>query len=127
MSAIELIRAIEGVIPQGAGGVRAPFFTNLQTPTRPAAGNGNTASGSGNWPDFGERLKRIYGTRVVAGSESVISDARRLVMKACFDRAIILKLYVQEARASMPFASRTRARLHTSSRHNGQSINLPLF
>ena len=40
------------------------------------AGNGNGASGSGNWPDFGARLKRIYGNKVVADSEAVISYAR---------------------------------------------------
>ena len=42
------------------------------------AGNGSGASAvdSGNWPDFGARLKRIYGNKVVADSEAVISYAR---------------------------------------------------
>jgi hypothetical protein len=50
----------------------------LERPAAPAAGNANgaSASGSGNWPDFGARLKRIYGDKVVAESEAVISYVR---------------------------------------------------
>ncbi|MHB8521148.1 MAG: hypothetical protein ACYDH9_10370 [Limisphaerales bacterium] len=52
------------------------LFHELETPTVPAAGNGASASGFGNWPDFGARLKRIYGNKVVADSEAVLSYAR---------------------------------------------------
>jgi hypothetical protein len=54
------------------------LFRELESPTVPVAGNGSgaSASGSGNWPDFGARLKRIYGNKVVADSEAVISYAR---------------------------------------------------
>ena len=45
-------------------------------PTLPAAGNGNGVSGSANWPDFGVRLRRIYGNKVAADSEGVLSYAR---------------------------------------------------
>lgn len=56
----------------------ARLFHELETGTIPAAGDakGNGASGSGNWPDFGARLKRIYGDKVAADSEAVISYAR---------------------------------------------------
>jgi hypothetical protein len=54
------------------------LFRELETPTAPVVGNGNgaSASGSDNWPDFGARLKRIYGNKVVADSEAVLSYAR---------------------------------------------------
>jgi hypothetical protein len=52
------------------------LFRNLETPAVPADGNGKGVSGSGNWPDFGARLKRIYGDKVAADSEAVISYAR---------------------------------------------------
>lgn len=54
----------------------ARLFHELEKPTGPSAGNGNSASSSGDWPDFGGRLKRIYGNKVVADSEAVISYAR---------------------------------------------------
>jgi len=56
----------------------ARLFHELETPTVPLVGNGNgaSASGSSNWPDFAARLKRIYGNKVVADSEAVISYAR---------------------------------------------------
>jgi hypothetical protein len=54
----------------------ARLFHELETPTVPGAGRANGASGAGNWPDFGARLKRIYGDKVVPESEAVISYAR---------------------------------------------------
>jgi len=72
-----LIRLINKL--KGLAGEREAFarlFHELEKPTVPAAGNGNGESGSGNWPDFGVRLKHIYGNKVVADSVAVISDAR---------------------------------------------------
>jgi len=53
----------------------ARLFHEMKSPTLPVTGNGNgpSASVSGNWPDFGTRLKRIYWNEVVAGSQAVFS------------------------------------------------------
>ena len=75
MSATELIEQLKG-LPAKERQAFARLFLELEKPTGPAAGNGTSASDSGNWPDFGARLKRIYGDRVVADSEAVISYAR---------------------------------------------------
>ena len=75
MSASELIEQLKALSPSDREAF-ARLFHELETPTVPAAGNGNGASGSGNWPDFGARLKRIYGSKVVADSKAVISYAR---------------------------------------------------
>jgi len=77
MSATELIEQFKA-LSAGEREAFARFFHELETPTDPATGNGNgaSASGFGNWPDFGARLKRIYGNKVVADSEAVISYGR---------------------------------------------------
>ena len=77
MSATELIEQLKALSAREREAF-ARLFHELEKPTVPAAGNGNGAStsGSGNWPDFGARLKRIYGNKVVADSEAVISYAR---------------------------------------------------
>ncbi|MGA2436749.1 MAG: hypothetical protein ABSG25_15850 [Bryobacteraceae bacterium] len=77
MSATELIEQLKA-LPARERKAFARLFHELETPHVPAAGKGNgaPASGSGNWPDFGARLKRIYGNKVVADSEAVISYAR---------------------------------------------------
>jgi hypothetical protein len=75
MSASELIEQLKALSPREREAF-ARLFHELETPTGPAGGNGNGASSSGNWPDFGARLKRIYGNKVVADSEAVISYAR---------------------------------------------------
>jgi hypothetical protein len=75
MSVTELIEQLKA-LPAGDREAFARLFHQLERPTVPTAGNGNSASGSGNWPDFGARLKRIYGNKVVADSEAVISYAR---------------------------------------------------
>ena len=77
MSATELIEQLKALSAREREAF-ARLFHELDTPTVPMAGNGNgaSASGSGNWPDFGARLKRIYGNKVVADSEAVISYAR---------------------------------------------------
>ena len=77
MSVTELIEQLKA-LSAGEREAFARLFHELETPTVPVAGNGNGASASspGNWPDFGARLKRIYGNKVVADSEAVISYAR---------------------------------------------------
>jgi hypothetical protein len=77
MSATELIEQLKALSAREREAF-VRLFHELETPTVPVAGNGNgaPASGSGNWPDFGARLKRIYGNKVVADSEAVISYAR---------------------------------------------------
>lgn len=79
MSATELIEQLKALSAKERDAF-ARLFRELEKPTVSAAGNGNgngaSAPGSGNWPDFGARLKRIYGNKVVADSEAVISYAR---------------------------------------------------
>jgi hypothetical protein len=52
------------------------LFRSLEAAAVPAEGNGKSVSVSGNWSDFGARLKRIYGDKITAESEAVISYAR---------------------------------------------------
>lgn len=75
MSATELIEQLKALSAKEREAF-ARLFHELQKPAGPAAGNGNTPPGSANWPDFGARLKHIYGNKVVADSEAVISYAR---------------------------------------------------
>ena len=77
MSATELIEQLKALSAREREAF-ARLFHELETPTVPGAGNGNGASacGAGNWPDFGARLKRIYANKVVADSEAVISYGR---------------------------------------------------
>ena len=77
MSATELIKQLKA-LPAREREAFARLFHELETPTVPVVGNGNgaSASGPGNWPDFGARLKRIYGSKVVADSGAVLSYAR---------------------------------------------------
>jgi hypothetical protein len=75
MSATELIEQLKA-LPARERKVFKRLFRELETSATPPHGNGNGVSGSGNWPDFGARLKRIYRDKVVADSEAVISYAR---------------------------------------------------
>ena len=77
MSATELIEQLKALSAKERDAFER-LFRELERPTVQTAGNGNGASapGSGKWPDFGARLKRIYGDKVVADSEAVISYAR---------------------------------------------------
>jgi hypothetical protein len=63
-------------LPAGEREAFTRLLRELETPTIPAEGDGHCLSGSGNWPDFGARLRRIYGEKVAAESETVISYAR---------------------------------------------------
>ncbi len=77
MSVTELIEQLKALSAREREAF-ARLFRELESPTVPVAGNGSGASAvdSGNWPDFGARLKRSYGNKVVADSEAVISYAR---------------------------------------------------
>lgn len=75
MSATELIEQLKA-LPAREREAFARLFHELETPTVPATGNG--VPGSGNWPDFGARLKGIYGNKVVADSEAVVSLMARM-------------------------------------------------
>lgn len=65
MSATELIEQLKALSAKEREAF-ARLFRELERPTSPSAVNGNSVSSSGNWPDFGARLKRIYGNKVVA-------------------------------------------------------------
>ncbi len=77
MSVAELIEQLKALSAREREAF-ARLFDELKTPAVPGAGNGSGVSGSGSdsWPDFGARLKRIYGNKVVANSEAVIDYAR---------------------------------------------------
>jgi hypothetical protein len=75
MSATELIEQLKALSAQEREAF-ARLFRELEKPIVDTAGNGASSPGSGNWPDFDARLKRIYGNKVVADSEAVISYAR---------------------------------------------------
>ena len=75
MSASELIKKVKA-LPAREREAFARLFRRLQKRIVPAVRNGNGVSRSANWPDFGARLKRIYGDKVAADSEGVVSYAR---------------------------------------------------
>lgn len=51
-------------------------FHELERSAATVDGKGNGGASPASWPDFGARLKRIYGDKVVADSKAVISSAR---------------------------------------------------
>ena len=75
MSTTELIEQLKA-LPASEREAFARLFHEVEKSTVPAPCHGNGAPGAGHWPDFGARHKRIYGNKVVADSESVISLAR---------------------------------------------------
>jgi hypothetical protein len=75
MSASELIEQLKA-LPAEDREVFMRLLRELETPSAPAASEGAGAPAAGDWPDFGARLRRIYGNKVVAGSEAVISYGR---------------------------------------------------
>lgn len=70
MSATELIKQVAALPPQE----RTRFEELLR-----AMENGNSTSGSAShrtWPDFGQRLRSIYGDRVAPDSQAIIDYGR---------------------------------------------------
>jgi hypothetical protein len=75
MSAIELIEQLKA-LPAHEQADFARLFRHLQEQSPGAAPGGVQKAASRRWPDFTLRLQRIYGRRVVADSETVISYGR---------------------------------------------------
>lgn len=75
MKAAELIEQIKTLSPEERDSF-ARLFRELEKPTIQRESSGNGASGPAKWADFGERLKRIYGNKVIADSQPVISYGR---------------------------------------------------
>ena len=75
MSASELIQQWKA-LPATERDAFSRLFQELKTLTPQAETCSEASAGAGNWPDFGDRLKRIYGNRVVADSDEASSHAR---------------------------------------------------
>ncbi len=75
MSAIELIEQLKA-LPAREQADLAELFRQMQEQSRGAQGGSRQSAASREWPDFMSRLRRIYGGRVVAVSETVVSYGR---------------------------------------------------
>jgi hypothetical protein len=75
VSATEIIQQLKA-LPASEREVFARLFREMETAIVPPPENKDGVSGSNDWPDFGARLKQIYGDKVVVDSEAVISYAR---------------------------------------------------
>ncbi len=77
MSATELIEQLKA-LPAGEREAFARLFHELAGAASPETESSEPALGlnSGDGPDFGARLKRIYGDKVAADSDALISSAR---------------------------------------------------
>jgi hypothetical protein len=70
MSVAELIKQV-AALPQGERTLFEQLFHAMK--------NGSHAPGSAsqaNWPDFGERLRGIYGDRIAPDSQNIIDEGR---------------------------------------------------
>jgi hypothetical protein len=70
MSATELIKQV-AALPQGERSLFEQLFVAMK--------NGSHAPGPGshsNWPDFGERLRGIYGDKIAPDSQNIIDEGR---------------------------------------------------
>ena len=70
MSATELIKQVASLPPQ-----ERTLFAQLLHAMENGARSHDTSS-QPNWPDFGERLRRIYGDKVAPDSQSTIDEGR---------------------------------------------------
>lgn len=70
MSATELIKQVAALPPREKT-LFSQLFHAIENGTPPHA-----AAGPQQWPDFGERLRRIYGARVAPDSRSIIDEGR---------------------------------------------------
>ena len=70
MSATELIKEV-AALPQRERTLFEQLFLAMKNGRRPPG----PASHS-NWPDFGERLRGIYGDKIAPGSQNIIDDGR---------------------------------------------------
>ena len=69
MSATELIKQV-AALPAREKTLFSQLFHAIEN------GAPLPAAGSEQWPDFGERLRRIYGARVAPDSQSTIDEGR---------------------------------------------------
>jgi len=70
MSATELIRQVAALPPQ-----ERTLFEHLLREMENGAGTPGQANRA-KWPDFGQRLHDIYGTKVAPDSQSIIDEGR---------------------------------------------------
>ncbi|MBI4327533.1 MAG: hypothetical protein HY674_20050 [Chloroflexi bacterium] len=70
MSATELIKQVASLPPQERT-LFEQLFHALENGTRTS-----DLASQPKWPEFGERLRRIYGERVAPDSQSIIHDGR---------------------------------------------------
>jgi hypothetical protein len=70
MSARELIKQVAALPPQERT-LFLQLLDRLKSAPLSAAGEARQ-----NWPDFGQRLRRIYGDKVALDSQSIIDDGR---------------------------------------------------
>ncbi len=75
MSVIELIEQLKA-LPAHEQADFAQLFRQMQEHSAGAPGDSGQNAASRQWPDFTLRLRRIYGGRVVADSETVIPYGR---------------------------------------------------
>lgn len=75
MSATELIEKVKA-LPAAEQEAFARLFRQLAKRGVPVVRNAGNQAPKTTRPDFGARLKRIYGEKVVADSEVVVSYAR---------------------------------------------------
>jgi hypothetical protein len=70
MSAIELIKQV-AALPQRERTLFEQLFQAMKNGS-PAPGPANHS----NWPDFGERLRGIYGDKIAPDSQNIIDEGR---------------------------------------------------
>jgi hypothetical protein len=71
MSATELIKQVAALRPQERTLFEQLFQTMEKESNAPL-----TLAPAATWPDFGERLRRIYGDKIASDSHSIIDDGR---------------------------------------------------
>lgn len=70
MSATELIKQVASLPPE-----ERTLFERLFQTLESSARAPRTANGT-EWPDFGQRLDRIYGTKIAPDSQAIIDEGR---------------------------------------------------
>jgi hypothetical protein len=70
MSATELIKQV-AALPQREGRLVEQLFHAMKNSSR-ASGPASRS----NWPDFGERLRGIYGDKIAHDSQDIIAEGR---------------------------------------------------
>ncbi|MGA2231297.1 MAG: hypothetical protein ABSH22_10395 [Tepidisphaeraceae bacterium] len=71
MSATELIKQV-AALPQQERTLFEHLFDAMKK-----GGISSQPVNDSNWPDFGQRLRRIYGDRIASDSQNIIDEGRR--------------------------------------------------